>query len=659
MQTYYATVRDTQGDALTGATVTVYMADGVTVAPSIYDRHGAAQPNPLQSDSAGEFAVAAPDGTYVISVQTPGNVENRTIVLLDSTALVTALPIAVASAQANATLAQNAANAALASGQLYQTTAAGITATNATINKYFLVISTDGSGAWYLWQNVSGTATAVLDINGQQVGIPAQQAVARLNAKTKSIFSRPFSSLSSGFADKNGYLIQYTTNAGRIFDLLLTNFKSVPSAIKTRLFSSLSFAIADKNGYIKSATLNTGASIEPLLFTPVQALAASMFIIPAYGQSLSIGTSSPALTTTQPYSNVMFSSGINQQTPGAQTAFSPAIEAATSGYGETGWAAMANVISSQYPNLTKVFVGAFGVGGQPIANLSKGQPAYTNLIAGIQNAYNIAVANGEFPLVPFVPFVHGEADESFSTPSSTYVAGLTALATNLDKDIRAITGQNQPVLLVCSQTSSHEIYVHTYPTISLAQSIAAAQLPNLIRVLAPKYQMSDYGTDNPHMVSGHGYRHMGLDFARFHVGEFINRKPWQPFQPISASHKGSTVILTFNSTPTIDTVNVTEPVANARGLEIFSSAGAATINSVTLVGNNSVLVNCSAALPNDGSIRARLAYTGVLNATPGNTTGPRSCLRSSAALFSQPYNDANGNPYLLYDWAIHSDFGVS
>jgi hypothetical protein len=284
MQTYYATVRDTQGDALTGATVTVYMADGVTVAPSIYDRHGAAQPNPLQSDSAGEFAVAAPDGTYVISVQTPGNVENRTIVLLDSTALVTALPIAVASAQASATLAQNAANAALASGQLYQTTAAGITATNATTNKYFLVISTDGSGAWYLWQNVSGTATAVLDINGQQVGIPAAAAIIGINKVIA-----PLSFFDDGFWS-SVFLSQSGNGAAGGIDQVGTLWWSVAQLLRvaigdavfgdTEIFfqdTNYSFAVVDKyntpifgvvNGNLLIST-NTNTPIDPALVAAI------------------------------------------------------------------------------------------------------------------------------------------------------------------------------------------------------------------------------------------------------------------------------------------------------------------------------------------------------------------------------------------------------
>jgi Carbohydrate esterase, sialic acid-specific acetylesterase len=107
---------------------------------------------------------------------------------------------------------------------------------------------------------------------------------------------------------------------------------------------------------------------------------------------------------------------------------------------------------------------AAGRGGMPIADLSKGTTPYARLL----NQVTTAKAQAESPYtVPAIIWMQGEADPF----NEGYAGQFSQLVSDLDRDVRAITGQAKPVQIHVCLTS--------YAVPAAAQQAVAAQNPNV------------------------------------------------------------------------------------------------------------------------------------------------------------------------------------
>ncbi|HDS1791865.1 TPA: hypothetical protein QEM65_005389, partial [Pseudomonas putida] len=77
----------------------------------------------------------------------------------------------------------------------------------------------------------------------------------------------------------------------------------------------------------------------------------------------------------------------------------------------------------------------------------------------------------------------------------------------------------------------------------------------------------------------------------------------------------------------IDTVNVTDP--GNLGIRYVDDSGVATIQSVKLLGDNTLEVTLS-AVPTGANPYVGIADIGTVGAAGGPVTGPRACLRDSS-----------------------------
>jgi|LGOV01.1.fsa_nt_gb hypothetical protein len=78
MQTYSDTIVDQYGGPVPGVQIAVYESDGVTLA--------AIDPNPLTTDSSGEFSFTAANGKYVLEISHQNIVAKaKQVVLFDPT----------------------------------------------------------------------------------------------------------------------------------------------------------------------------------------------------------------------------------------------------------------------------------------------------------------------------------------------------------------------------------------------------------------------------------------------------------------------------------------------------------------------------------------------------------------------------------------------
>lgn len=66
IKTYYAL--DIYGNAIANATVTIYLEDGVTLAPQVYNEDGSPLTNPFTTDATGRATFQVPDGMYEMGI---------------------------------------------------------------------------------------------------------------------------------------------------------------------------------------------------------------------------------------------------------------------------------------------------------------------------------------------------------------------------------------------------------------------------------------------------------------------------------------------------------------------------------------------------------------------------------------------------------------
>lgn len=375
------------------------------------------------------------------------------------------------------------------------------------------------------------------------------------------------------------------------------------------------------------------------------------------GQSLSVGTlSTPVLSTTQRYNNVMLDDGVRSQGANA-TAYAPLVEVTeTDTYfdgaqtGETaasGWTnqmTLARLLSGA-AGTQRFVASAHGKGATALSGLNKGTAPYANGLAQVTKGRQISTAAGRSYVVGGILWVHGESDESAN--NANYAAGLKQLIDDYDADIRAITGQTGRVPFLFNQMSSHTRRGgHTVPVIAPQQlQVAEEYADRGARLIGPLYPLPHIAADGVHLTA-ESERRLGEYAGKARHWEVTGRV-WKPLMPRSVQILGSSVYVQFIvpvGPLVLDTTLVTDP--GNYGFELLSDTNARTITGVTLAGPDTVRIDLSGA-PSAGASIA-YAWTGIANNNAGPTTGARGCLRDSDTTLPE---SGYGGP--LYNWCVH------
>jgi Carbohydrate esterase, sialic acid-specific acetylesterase len=207
----------------------------------------------------------------------------------------------------------------------------------------------------------------------------------------------------------------------------------------------------------------------------------------SYGQSLSLGTRAvngwPTNLTipTEQDVGLMFASGVIPR--GAMDELIPFADS-TAPVDMEAWNIDAPGVTPLYGALFELrglpgtrIGSAAGRGATPIAGLSKGTAPYLRLIS--QVAAGKALSGGQYR-VPAIIWMQGESDAG----NLHYAAQLQRLFADLDRDVRATTGQVQTVQFFICLTK--------VPDIARAQEQVAAAMPNVhIACNAAKLSKSD------------------------------------------------------------------------------------------------------------------------------------------------------------------------
>ena len=429
----------------------------------------------------------------------------------------------------------------------------------------------------------------------------------------------------------------------------------------------IAIAVDDEGNFISSVTNKLKKDIEALQAGGIDTPQASFRLnktdlmhIFNYGQSLSRGTNAnPAISTTQPYSNLTFASGVLPKADVAHdyTSFKPLIEQNMAGNeSETPTSGMLNafvglqVAKGDAAEKWQMVGTAPGQEGRTIAQLSKGTANYSGMLTQVQAAYDIAQAQGKTYSVWAMAWTQGENDYAgVGTTQAAYLTALLKLRDDFNTDVKAITNQSFDVPIVMYQTAAHRHtnYLKNTMQIALAQLQAANEYKNIV-MACPIYHLP-HAFDNIHLTSDSSQQ-LGRYYAKALDYSLNNSKKWQPLQPVNILRQGKIVDIEFNkSNLVIDTTLVA--ATHNMGFDLWSGATLLdTITSVIVTDTNRVRLVLS-NIPPAGAI---LSYARGRVGDPqaaGNIVGARGNLRDSAGILDN-YQDSVGTTRYMHNWCV-------
>jgi hypothetical protein len=450
----------------------------------------------------------------------------------------------------------------------------------------------------------------------------------------------------------------------------------------TTLGSNTAPSVSQDGSYITFLTNRTGTLLPyrmdrygnnqvPIAVNPAKANTLNHII--GTGQSLAIGTTATVLTTSQPFANLMFNSGVTCATLSGTVnteiavtspniaSFSPLVEGVpVTGAGETFASGFANRATNdllQDGIAHRILMSISAQGGTAYSGLARGTICYSNTIAEVTAAHTLAIAAGYSQAVRAMIVVHGEQDEKIG--NTNYTANLQTWRSNYESDIQAITGQLFNIPMILDQLSSFtaDNTSETQGIIPMQQIAAWKANPSLFIPALATYFITHAG-DNIHLPA-YGYRLMGEYFARVYRA-ILQGQNWFPLYPkwTQIAKIGTQLLIPFYvpEPPLVfDTTTLTQPsfVSGSRyGFEVYNSSGTAiAITAAQIVGKDQDKVLLTLASDPGNGASVAYAFTGAAGGG-GGPQGPRGNLRDSAVETSYyPYNGTANYP--LWNWCLH------
>lgn len=321
------------------------------------------------------------------------------------------------------------------------------------------------------------------------------------------------------------------------------------------------------------------------------------------GQSLSVGHGgTPALSTTQPYSNMQLNSTF--------TAFEPLVELGT----ERMYSSLANSISQQVGTVTPFnsIVTLRGVGATPYSGLKKGTTTYDYIINAIKQAKKVS---NETDLKPYVikalTVVHGENDFA----NTQYKENLLEWQNDFETDLKNISGQVGIIPMFTCQVSTWSIYGGTKPVSALGQLEAALENPNKIVLVTPKYFL-DYA-DGLHLKN-FSYKLLGEYYGKVMKKVLVDKQQWLPLHATQTNRVGNIITIDFHVPVAPLQINTTTLLQqNHFGFEYFDDTQSADIVNVAIGSNGTSVIITLSNEPTGTNKKIAYAYTGI----PGQGAG--------------------------------------
>jgi hypothetical protein len=371
------------------------------------------------------------------------------------------------------------------------------------------------------------------------------------------------------------------------------------------------------------------------------------------GQSLSVGaaggTPNPAA---QPYANLMLNDATGgYDDVGDELSLKPLTSPIrpgpyTSMYpsnigGETPAEGMANQLSAlaaaQFGISLVSIPSVVGQGGKtlnvierqsgpmyPAPNPSTASRAYWASLYEVTHIQRLAQASGKRYGVGAIVLTHGENDALLPNQTEeAYAAGLVRLIANYREDLLAITHQTLAFPLLLTQQHSVPGGADLRSRMTLAQRAAAAEHPEAIVLVGPKYQY-EYAADRIHLAAP-AYERLGEKYGEVFARVVLQGGAFRALSPTRAERVDTQIRVHFDvpftplefesAFPVFP--DVAHPWHNGRGFEVTDANGTkVTIVSAEIDNSNTVLLTLDRA-PSAGST---VAYALTQAAATGSTS---------------------------------------
>jgi len=320
-------------------------------------------------------------------------------------------------------------------------------------------------------------------------------------------------------------------------------------------------------------------------------------------------------------------------------------ETICSGFANT----LISIVDAKFAFQPQILMAVAAHGGTPYRGLQRGSVNYAEACRVVQRCAEVAAGLGK-RLTCNLIIVHGEADNSGGMRAEAYMRSLVQWGAYLGAEVKAITGQRDPVHSFINQCNRQSTAANTEPQTPVAAFRAMwADQPHITSV-GPIYDV-DADSSATHPLST-GYLKMGTRWAHEAALAYYNTG-WQPLHAIEAWFETtSTLRIQYNRAVTVDdsgAVISTSGIAASRGF-VFQDGTASppAITNVAIVAstNNEVIEITLASAPTGRRPRVYYANRNT-GGGMGRLTGPRGCIREPTAFG----NDALGQP--AYSWAVH------
>lgn len=297
-----------------------------------------------------------------------------------------------------------------------------------------------------------------------------------------------------------------------------------------------------------------------------------------------------------------------------------------------------------------------GQGATGITDLGRGSAAYQKFLDEIETAYKKAHKKGWKFSVPAFCWMQGENDVVWRT-STNYRNDLKTFHTELNEDIKLITGQTNDIICISYQTNC----------LTLAEQFDSTRF-DCYETSIPQGQMELVRDDSLFMASGPTYPYSFVDervhidgisqkrlgyLAGLSVIRSLESKPSKGLTPADFYIVDDTVVVSFNvSAPPLvfDTLAVNKAVNY--GFSVIDTTNRNILQYVTLK-DNTVKLHC---ISNPLGSKIRYAVNGTLGKN-GHEHGPRGNLRDSQGE-NLTANILN-KQYPLHNWCYQFDVLVN
>ena len=394
---------------------------------------------------------------------------------------------------------------------------------------------------------------------------------------------------------------------------------------------------------------------------------ATINYISSAGNSNSNGYgATPALTTAQPYANLMLGSPSGPN-------FIPLIEGTGNTTGGTNVESPLSMTGNQITKQSAGYVAAVynnSLIGGDYAGVARGTATYNAGLTSISTSIAAAAALGQPFQVAAAIYMAGGTDFGEAVPAATYQANMVAYQANWQTDVFALTHQSGTLPLFLDINSkwteqgppaARETPTYAAGGNGIQFGVIAAWQANQgkIYIIGPHYQQtfipSGFAADHTDNISNRNY---GEKTGQVLKKVLVDHQAWVPLVPRAISISGATI--TFQcwvpAPPlVIDTTSVPDWTGAVgsngafryKGFEFFDDSGAPPHITAVVVSAADTLTITLASTPTGtaGSFRLRYDYTGTLNTIQGTAAAPGGNVRDSDATPS-----VFGDP--LYNWLI-------